>query len=334
MHSSDPSLFSFPPSPPSSAPLLPRGGADGGGGGAAGAGDAAGRDPYTLMERALGWAASMRANDETLTLLFLLLPILTLKAVCLFLLTEGRKATGQRDAAAARAAGRNAKRGGGLPTGGAESGAAGLCGGEDLGAALEEYLGRALLLVGCVLSLLRADASCALGLLATLGQSESRLYFSRALLGTALLALAVDADWLGVGGARGGGAPCRPALAGVPCAAGLAAGVAWLNPAYLWSLLLQGRLALLCTVLAAPLKLALLLSGTYLNYSQPAAPTRPFRFPEARRDYPRLPEITRAYPRLPEITRDYPRGRSASPRRGSSTPRRRESSSCARGARG
>ena len=98
-----------------------------------------------------------------LLLLFLLLPILTLKAVCLFLLTEGRKATGQRDAAAARAAGRNAKRGGGLPTGGAESGAVGLCGGEDLGAALEEYLGRALLLAGCVLSLLRADASCALG---------------------------------------------------------------------------------------------------------------------------------------------------------------------------
>lgn len=118
-----------------------------------------------------------------------------------------------------------------------------------------------------VTALLRPDASCAVGLLATVGLRESRLYFSRAMMGTTILALIVDFAWL------------HTAITGSATGTGL---LEYVSPSFIWHLLAAHKLALACTAITLPVKLLLLCLSACINYRQPPAPTKPFLFPEAR----------------------------------------------------
>lgn len=129
-----------------------------------------------------------------------------------------------------------------------------------------EFLGRALLLLGMLASLFRADGSCALGLLVLLAMRESPVYFSRVLLGATLVAIALDLAWLH--------------------AADHAAAASTLLTTedafkYLSTIPPAEAGALVGTLATAPLKLLLAFAAVALNLRQHAAAPQAFRFDEA-----------------------------------------------------
>jgi hypothetical protein len=129
-----------------------------------------------------------------------------------------------------------------------------------------ELLGRALLLLGTVASLFRADGSCALGLLLLLAMRESPVYFSRVLLGATLVAISLDLAWL----QADNHATAASTL--------FSTDEAW---EYLSTLPTAEAGALLATLATAPLKLLLAFAAVALNLRQHAAPPQAFRFAEA-----------------------------------------------------
>jgi hypothetical protein len=129
-----------------------------------------------------------------------------------------------------------------------------------------DFLGRALLLLGTLASLFRADGSCALGLLVLLAMRESPVYFSRVLLGATLVAIALDLAWL----RAADHATAASALLSTDDVFG-----------YLRTLPPAEAGALLGTLACAPLKLLLAFAAVALNLRQHAAAPQAFRFDEA-----------------------------------------------------
>jgi len=227
--------------------------------------------------------AEAEAVSAALAQLLVFLPLVALKAALLLLLRQGATATASRDftrreiqiltaespqpALAGRALG-------GLPTtalshlshAGASAAAALLPSSDTSGPPGLVLLGRALFTLGVFTALFRADASCALALLSLLATRESPLYFSRVLLGTAALALAIDAAWLHLGGHS------------ASAAALLSAASPWTALA---ALPLAERYAILGTLASLPLKFLLAALALLLNTRQHATPPKAFRFDDA-----------------------------------------------------
>ena len=125
-------------------------------------------------------------------------------------------------------------------------------------------LGRILFVIalwGCVC---RADAAAAVALLVLTNVCESRLYFSRVLVGAIALSLSLDAVWL---------QQEMPDIATALFGGGLRAVVVLAA-----QLPLREHMAMWCLLLSLPVKLLLLLTGLHLVCRPFAIEAQPFRF--------------------------------------------------------
>ena len=132
-----------------------------------------------------------------------------------------------------------------------------------------EGLGRTLLVLSMISSVARPDAGAALALLILSALPESRLYFSRVLLGAAMLTISLDVGWLHM--------QAFPQLSLTDLSTAL------ISPSQLSTLIAtledgNTRLGVYTTLLSLPIKLILALAAIHLSCLPHVAEQRPFRF--------------------------------------------------------
>lgn len=133
---------------------------------------------------------------------------------------------------------------------------------------LLDVLGVTLLIVSMFSSVTRPDAGAALALLVLCALRESRLYFSRVLLGASFLAIGIDLAYLHL--------QALPQLAWADLASTLVS-PSQLHP-LLTDLSTQARLAVWATLISLPLKALLMLAAVHLSCLPHVAEHRPFRW--------------------------------------------------------